>query len=119
LVEVARAVRESGALDLEAAAENLFRLYYAYPEGMRKAAVFRAASIVATFVVLIVALAALSAQLSPLVQEARGAPIPIYAVDIRPLVYAAVVGAVAAGRLTESYAAVPLYTPMTLALLFV
>jgi len=40
-------------------------------------------------------------------------------VGIRPLVYAAVVGAVAAGRLTESYAAVPLYTPMTLALLFV
>jgi len=120
LVEVARAVRESGALDLEATAEHLFRLYYAYLEGMRKSALLRAASIVATFVVLTVALTTLSAQLSPLVQEARGAPIPIYAVDIKPLVYAAaLVGAVAAGRLTESYAATPLYTPMTLALLFV
>jgi len=69
---------------------------------------------------LVGALATLSAPLTPLVQEARGAPIPIYAVDIKPLVYAAAIaGAVAAGRLTESYAAVPLYTPMTLALLFV
>jgi len=70
-------------------------------------------------VVLVVALTTLSANLAPIVEEARGAPIRLYTVDIRPLVYVAVVGAVAAGRLTESYAAVPLYTPMTLALLFI
>jgi len=120
LVEVARAVRESGALDLEATAEHLLRLYYAYLEGMRKSALARALVVVAVFVVLVAALATLSANIAPIVEKAQGAPIRLYTVDIKPLVYAAAIaGAVAAGRLTESYAAVPLYTPMTLALLFV
>jgi len=120
LVEVARAVKESGAMDLEATAEHLFRLYYAYLDSMRKSAIFRAASVVATFVVLVVAMATLSAQLAPLVKQAQGAPLSIYYVDAKPLIYAAAVaGAFVAGRLTESYAAAPIYSPMALAVLFV
>jgi len=120
LVDIARAVRESGAMDLEATAEHLFRLYYAYLESMRRSAIFRAASVVATFVVLTVAMATLSAQLTPLVEKAHGAPLPIYYVDVKPLIYvAAVAGAVVAGRLTESYAAAPIYSPMVLAILFI
>jgi len=120
LVEVARAVRESGAMDLEATAEHVFRLYYAYLDSMRKSAIMRALVIVATFAVLVVALVTLASNLAPLVEKAQGAPFKVQMVDIKPLVYAAAVaGAVAAGRLTESYAAVPLYMPMTLAILFI
>jgi len=120
LVEVARAVKESGAMDLEATAEHIFRLYYAYLDSMRKSAIMRALVIVAVFVVLTIALVTLSSNLAPLVEKAQGAPFKVQMVDIKPLVYAAAVaGAVAAGRLTESYAATPLYMPMILAVLFV
>lgn len=123
--EIARAVREAGARDLEATAEYLFRLHQAYVEAMRRSALMRAAVVAAIYVVLVVALTYLASILAPIVQQSSqaGAAMPGLAlsnINVRPVAYlAGVVAMVVAGRMTESYAAVPVYSPLLLSMLFI
>ncbi|MEM0183512.1 MAG: hypothetical protein QXU93_08010 [Thermoproteus sp.] len=125
--EIVRTVKETGARDLEATAEYLFRLYQTFQESMRRSSLMRAAVVAAIYVVLVVALSYLSSIMAPLIQQASqqgGIPqlpaLQLSNINIRPIAYLAGVAAmIVAGRMTESYAAVPIYSPLLLSMLFI
>jgi len=119
-VEIVQAVRNSGAFDLQAVAEYLLRLADHHYAALRREGVIRAA-ITASFVaVAAAAVAWLWPQLAALAAQAEGGPLPLHFSSPRPMLWLiSMAAAVVAARMTESYAAVPLYTPLTLSVLFV
>jgi len=118
--EVMRAVRASGAYDLQAAAEYMLRLAEHHYASLRREGLMRA--LVAASLVAIAAAAVgwLYPQLAEMAAQAQGGPLQLYLESPRPMLWVlSLASAVVAARLTESYAALPLYTPLTLSALAV
>ncbi|MEM1597926.1 MAG: hypothetical protein QXP31_03495 [Pyrobaculum sp.] len=121
MAEVVRAVRESGAFDLQATAEFLMRIWLAYLDSVRRSALVRALVVVATFAIFAGSMYVLASLFAPFAKTPVPPvlPLKIGQLDPRPAVYVAALSAmVIAGRLTDSYAATPAYSPLVLALLF-
>lgn len=121
---VMKAVRETGAFDLQATAEYLLRLYDQFQTALRRDGLMRALVAASLVAVMAAAVAYLYPQLGQIVGQAQeaGAPLPLQLnmPAVRPMVgLIALVAALAAGRMTESYAAAPLYAPLALAVLAV
>jgi len=119
-VEIIRAVRQSGAFDIQAVAEYLLRLAEHHYSSLRREGLMRGLIVLSFVVVAAFAVSWLWPQLSTLAEQAKEGPLPLYFSSPRPMLWlVSMAAAVAAGRMTESYAAVPLYTPITLTLLLV
>jgi hypothetical protein len=119
-VEIIRAVRQSGAFDIQAVAEYLLRLAEHHYSSLRREGLMRGLIVLSFVVVAAFAVSWLWPQLSTLAEQAKEGPLPLYFSSPRPMLWlVSMAVAVAAGRMTESYAAVPLYTPITLTLLLV
>ncbi len=119
-VEIMRAVRQSGAFDIQAVAEYLLRLAEHHYTSLRREGLMRGLIIISFVVVAAFAVAWLWPQLSALAEQAREGPIPLYFTSPKPMLWlVSLAAAAAAARMTESYAALPLYTPITLVLLLV
>jgi len=120
--EIMKAVRYSGSFDLQAAAEYMMRLVEHHYRSLRREGLIRA--LVAASLVLVAALAVvwLYPQLASIAaqSQAQGSPLPLYITSPRPMMWLlSLLTAVVAGRMTESYAAAPLYSPLVLSVLFV
>ena len=119
-VEITRAVRQSGAFDIQAVAEYLLRLAEHHYTSLRREGLMRGLIVISFVVVAAFAVSWLWPQLSALAEQAKEGPLPLYFSSPRPMLWlVSMAAAAAAGRMTESYAAVPLYTPITLTLLLV
>lgn len=117
--EVMKAVRDSGAYDLKATAEFLLRIHKAYLDSLRRSAAVRALTAAAVYTVFAASIIMMNSLLAPLYGIKAGA-LAIHPPDIRLTLYvSALVTMAVAGRIFESWAAVPLFSPLTLALLFV
>jgi hypothetical protein len=118
--EIMRAVRTSGAYDLMAAAEYMMRVAEAHLSSLRREGLMRALVIVSLVIIAAAAAASFWPQLAFMAEQVKGGPLKLYVVSARPAIGAlALVSAAVAGRLTESYAAAPLYSPLAIAQLFV
>jgi hypothetical protein len=119
-VEIMRAVRQSGAFDIQALAEYLLRLAEHHYSSLRREGLIRGLTIISFVVVAAFAVAWLWPQLSAIADQSKDAPLPFQLSSPKPMLWlVSLAAAVAAGRMTESYAAAPLYTPITLTLLLV
>jgi hypothetical protein len=118
--EIMKAVRYSGSFDLQAAAEYMMRLAEHHYSSLRREGLIRA--LVTASLVLVAALAVvwLYPQLTSIAAQAQGSPLPLYITSPKPMMWLlSFMTAVVAGRMTESYAAAPLYSPLVLSVLFV
>jgi hypothetical protein len=119
-VEITRAVRQSGAFDIQPVAEYLLRLAEHHYTSLHREGLMRGLIIISFVVVAAFAVSWLWPQLSALAVQAKEGPIPLYFTSPVPMLWLiSMAAAAAAARMTESYAAVPLYTPITLTLLLV
>ena len=119
-VEIMRAVRQSGAFDIQAVAEYLLRLAEHHYTSLRREGLMRGLIVISFVVVAAFAVSWLWPQLATLAEQAEGGPFPLYFTSPKPMLWlVSMAAAAAAARMTESYAAVPLYTPVTLTLLLV
>jgi len=119
-VEITRAVRQSGAFDIQATAEYLLRLAEHHYSSLRREGLMRGLIIISFVVVGAFAVAWLWPQLATLAEQAKEGPIPLYFTSPKPMLWLVSLAAAAAtARMTESYAALPLYTPIMLTLLLV
>ena len=119
-VEIMRAVRQSGAFDIQPVAEYLLRLAEHHYTSLRREGLMRGLIVISFVVVAAFAVSWLWPQLATLAEQAKEGPLPLYFSSPRPMLWlVSMAAAAAAGRMTESYAAVPLYTPITLTLLLV
>jgi hypothetical protein len=119
-VEITRAVRQSGAFDIQAVAEYLLRLAEHHYTSLRREGLMRGLIIISFVVVAAFAVSWLWPLLATLAEQAEGGPLPLYFASPKPMLWlVSMAAAAAAARMTESYAALPLYTPITLTLLLV
>jgi hypothetical protein len=118
--EIMKAVRHSGSFDLQAAAEYMLRLAEHHYRALRREGFARALAVVSLVIVAALFAAWLYPHLASMAEQMQGAPLALYITSPKPMMYIlSFVAAVVAGRITESYAAAPLYTPITLTLLVV
>lgn len=118
-LDVVRAVRQSGAYYLQATAEYLLGTVEQYYSSIRQDGLIRALIILS---MVFIAAAAIAQMYQPLmemvakVQLTGGVfPIQLYKFDPKPVIMAlGLVAAVLAGRVAESYAMSPIFTPVML-----
>jgi len=118
--EIMRAVRYSGSFDLQAAAEYMMRLAEHHYRALRREGLARALAVVSLLIVTALVAAWIYPQLAAMAQQLEGTPLKLHVTSPRPMMWLlSLVSAVVAGRMTESYAAAPLYSPLVLTTLLV
>ena len=128
--EIMRAVRYSGSFDLQAAAEYMMRLADHHYRSLRREGLMRALAAASLVLVAALAIIWLYPQLASMAAQtqesastaaaSQGLSLPLYITSPRPMMWLlSILTAVVAGRMTESYAAAPLYSPLVLTTLFV
>jgi hypothetical protein len=123
-LEIIKAVRMSGAYYLQSAAEFIMRIIEHYYKSIRFSGLIRAFVVISLVFVMVMAINSLQKPLAEMVEKAKSGPtslpFQLYVPEFKQTVLvAAFIAALIAGRMTESYAAAPLYTPVMLLSLLV
>ena len=123
-LEVVKAVRMAGAFYLQASAEYLLRMVEYFYSSIRTDGLIRAGIILSLVPIAAMALGYVYSPLAEMVSKAQEAstvlPIKLYMFDPKPTIAAfGFVAAVLAGRVAESYAMSPIFTPIMLVALTV
>lgn len=123
-LEIQKAVKMAGTFYIQAAAEHLLRIVWHYYSSIRTDGLIRAGIILSLVGIAVMAISQVYMPLTEIVEKAKQAeailPVKFYAFDPgRAVVALGFVAAVLAGRVAESYAMAPLFTPVMLLALLV
>jgi len=123
-LEIVKAIRSAGAYYLQGAQEHIMRIVEYYYRTIRFGGLLRALVVVSLVFIAVMAIVTIQKPLAEIMEKARsgavGFPMQLYVPQYRQMVLVfGLVAAVVAGRMAESYAASPLFTPVMLLALLV
>ncbi|MEM4792828.1 MAG: hypothetical protein QXS00_07910 [Pyrobaculum sp.] len=119
-LELMKTIRSSGAFFLQSMGDHIARIVEHYYSSIRFAGLVRALVVVSLVLIGVMAVTTLQKPLAEMVEKAKsggaaGFPLNLYVPEYRQMVLVfGLVAAVIAGRMAESFAAVPLFTPVML-----
>ena len=123
-LEVVKAIRASGAFFLQTFGEHLLNIVEHYYSSIRRTGLMRALIVISLVLIGVMAVNSLQKPLAEMIEKAKsgptGFPVQLYVPQYRQMILVfGLVAAVIAGRMAESFAAVPVFTPVMLSALMV